>query len=521
MGFRRIASIARKLNSDTEIYFITVGNLYSLATHLFPSNRAKFSDKDVDTIAERLAKADLLCFSSMTASAPYVEKIVRAVKRKNPNIFTLWGGVHCIISPDEAIKHVDAICAGEGEVPFKIFYEVFAAGKTPLNTPGMWFNIEEGIIKNKNYELNSTDDLNSFPHLFYDLTCQIYDLKLRRFRQFTKNDYIQYNGLSYRTIWSIGCPFSCTYCANDAFLSNDKKYGIIRYPTVDYILEEIENAIKAYPFISTVVFYDDNFIGIPLDVLRVFSEKYKKQIRLPFVASGLSPNFITKEKIDLLGKAGMNRGRMGIQSGSERILSFYNRPTPLVNIKESARILAEAAKKYKMIPPAYDIISDNPLETREDIIQTLRFLYELDRPYTLTIFSLRAFPKTKLWNYFEGHPSIDIRERVSSYLETRKTTANILLYLLAIAKPPKSIFFWLLKYVKGYREKQGSFPVLYLMVKGIYLLSRGIVHLRELDFTTIVGPWGYYLWKLGFIKSKFLKLRDGDFSVCAKTSTFG
>jgi len=465
-----------------------------------------FTDKDLNIIAEELARADLLCFSSMTPSASYVEKIVEAVRRRNPKIFIIWGGTHCIMYPQEAIKHVDAICTGEGENSFKKFYETFAAEKEYSLTPSMWFNKEDKITRNRNLGLSGSDELNSFPHLFYGLDCRIYDLKLRKFRQFTKDDYISYNSLSYKTLWTIGCPFSCAYCANDTFIGNDKDYRLIRHSSVDYILEEIENAVRIYPFISNIVFYDDNFIGLPADILESFSWQYQRRINLPFVVFGLHPNLITKEKIGLLGKAGMNRGRMGIQSGSQRTLSFYNRETPLQKVEESAKILAEASQEYKMIPPAYDIISDNPVETKEDVIATLKFLYGLKRPYTLTIFSLRVFPGTKLWDYFENNSVKDIRHKAGSYLDTKETMANILLYLLGITRPPKRIFLWLLKYVKGDQEEQRLYPFLHSIVKSAYLSARAFEHLRKLDFTTIAGHWGYYFWKMGFIKSRFRKI---------------
>ncbi|MBU0634276.1 MAG: radical SAM protein, partial [Candidatus Omnitrophica bacterium] len=473
LGFRRIVSIARKFNPDSQVYFLTVGNLYSFATHFFPSNHLNYSDNDFDSISGEFADADILCFSSMTASAFYIEKIIQYVKKKNPKVFVLWGGAHAIIYPDQAIKHADAICTGEGEYPFDMFYRAFTEGKDYSTTPSMWFNTGKGIVKNKNRRLDTPEELSYFPHLYYGLDCSIFDLRRRIFRRFTQADYINYNSLSYRTVWSIGCPFSCAYCANDVFLSNDKDYGWIRYPSVDYIISEIEKAIAIYPFISTVIFYDDSFIGIPLDDIKAFAHEYKKRINLPFLVAGIHPNFVTREKINLLAEAGMNRTRMGIQSASEKTLSFYRRFTSLSKIKESAKILSEATRHYGLIPPAYDIISDNPVESREDIVDTLMFLYELDRPYTLTIFSLRIFPYTKLWDYFRRQPEmIDLCGQTNSYLQTKKNIANILLYILAVMKPPKAFFYWVLRFVKGGNERQSSHPVFYLLVKGIYLSSR-------------------------------------------------
>lgn len=503
LGFRRVVAVARQLNPQTEVYFITPGNLYSLASHIFPSLKREFNKKDARLVAKTLAKADLLCFSSMTPSASYTEEIIAEVKKINPKVFILWGGAHCILHPNEAIKKVDAICTGEGEIPFQVFLNSFSSGKINYRIQSLWFRKGKRIIKNPNRMLNSTTELDSFPHLFYDLSCEIYDLKLKKFRSFTIKDYLKYNGLTYRTLWSIGCPFVCIYCANNAFINIDSNYRRIRYSSVDYLIEEIEKGIKTYPFISTVSFSDDNFIALPLEVIKEFARKYKKRINLPFVVFGLHPNLVDREKIEVLGKAGMNRGRMGIQSGCARILAFYNRPTTIKNIIKSASILGKAARKYKMIPPAYDIISDNPLETREDIIQTLQLLYNLERPYTLTVFSLRVFPKTALSEYFRKYPSIDISWQTSSYLDTRKTLTNILIYYLAMTKPPKFIFNWLLKYIKNYQDDNHNYPTIHLIIRTLYLSSRALDHLKKLDFSTIVGPFGYYLWKIGLIRSRF------------------
>ncbi|MFH1827323.1 MAG: cobalamin-dependent protein [bacterium] len=500
LGFRKVVSVARELNLDTEIYFITTGNLYSLKTHLFPSTRETFTYKDYKKIAKKLSDSDLICFSSMTPSAFCVERIVKYIRKYNPKAFILWGGTHTIINPEDAIKHVDAICTGEGEAVFANFYRAFLNKKNYLKTKSMWFKKGRKLYKNSNLPLNEPEKLASFPHLYYGLDCEIYDLKKGIFREFTKRDFLNFNGLSYRTVWTIGCPFSCIYCANDAFIRYDCKYRIIRFSPVDHMLDEIVNAINIYPFISTVVFYDDNFIAIPVSTLKEFVKKYKKRVGLPFAVSGLHPNFITKEKMDILGKAGMNRGRMGIQSASERILAFYQRPTPLPVVRRSANILADMARKYRMIPPSYDIIIDNPIEEKKDLVDSLRFLYKLKRPYTLTIFSLRVFPKTRLWDYFQSHPSTDIRQLTSSYLDTRKTVASVLFYMVSVARPPKFIFEQLLKKVNGHNENKRFYPTLYWLAKMTYLVSRGLSHLKRLDFTTIVGPYGYYLWKVGLVR---------------------
>jgi radical SAM superfamily enzyme YgiQ (UPF0313 family) len=229
------------------------------------------------------------------------------------------------------------------------------------------------------------------------------------------------------------------------------------------------------------------------------------------------PNIIRQEKIDLLCEAGMNRARMGMQSGNERMLKFYERRTTPERIRDSVSMLGKAAKKYKMIPPAYDIITDNPMEDRKDIVETLRFLYDLERPFVLTIFSLRVFPGTRMWEYFSVHPEWgDPRKINSSYLDTRKTMGNVMLYLLGMTRPPKRLFEMMLRRVRGYEEPQPDYPILHMLVKSVYLAKRAFDHLTKLDFTVIVGWWTYYVWKLGLLRN--IRRQPGPGSV-AGTST--
>ena len=41
------------------------------------------------------------------------------------------------------------------------------------------------------------------------------------FQPLSLGDYMTNDGLSYTTLWSIGCPFHCSYCGNTKFIAND------------------------------------------------------------------------------------------------------------------------------------------------------------------------------------------------------------------------------------------------------------------------------------------------------------
>ena len=470
LGFRKIATIAKEFDSSSEVYFVPGDNLSSFKSHLFPNREIGLTDKDIVTIADTLSDADLLCFSAMTPDAKYVERIIQEV-RKRSTAYILWGGTHCILYPEEALKYADAICTWEGEISFKLFLENFESTDIP--------NIRYKDSQNIKTNFDRVDTK------FYYGDALIFEN--HGWRKLGNKEYMKYHGLTYRTIWSLGCPYMCSFCANDAFIAINKNYKKIYYPPVDFIINEVKEGIKRYPFVKTVSFYDDNFIHIPLNFIKEFAEKYKKEINLPFAVFGVYPDLVDREKLEVLCNIGLNRVRMGIQSGSQKTLKMYTRPTQLPVIKKAVQTLAELTKKYKMIPPAYDIISDNPLESREDCIETLNFIYIMARPFTLTIFSLRLFPKTKLWDIFKGHP---LREGDTSYLNTHKTIYNSLLYLLAVCRPPLFIFNFLIKFI----DKKSS--ILYFSTRVLYFISRGLSHLKKFDFSNMTGTWVYYLWRI-------------------------
>lgn len=407
------------------------------------------------------------------------------------------GGVHAIIVPEDAIKSADAVCTGEGEFAFQEFFDKFRNGKDFTDTKNFWFRYNAGIIRNPFRPLMSGDEMTNLPLLEYANGEEIIYEPNRGFRPLTKMDYLQLNSLAYNTIWTIGCPFHCTYCGNTKFIDNDKLYGRLRHPSAEYMVSEIKHALKVHPFIGSVIFNDDSFMVLTMEVLQEFAQKYKKEIDIPFAVYGVIPNYVQEEKFDILVRAGMNRIRMGIQSGSERILKFYKRPSPPKRVMEAT----ETINKFTpyMIPPVYDIITDNPIETKQDVEDTLRLLYKMPRPFTLNIYSLRLMPNTHMEKQFK---ELDITHQdmaSSGYFGLAPTLANALMYLLGTFRPPKFLFEWWIKKAQPYHIKQRMYPRLIFFFRFLWLFKRGLDHLRHMDFVQIPGQPGYVLYKFGII----------------------
>ncbi|HWF73914.1 MAG TPA: hypothetical protein VG186_11250, partial [Solirubrobacteraceae bacterium] len=194
---------------------------------------------------------------------------------------------------------------------------------------------------------------------------------------------------------------------------------------------------------------------------------------------------------------GMNRIRMGIQSGSEHILDFYKRPSPPEKIRAAGQVIGSFAPKYHL-PPAYDLIVDNPIETRQDVVDTLELIYEMPRPYTLFIYSLKVIPNTELERLIKER-GVELDKIDSSFFVIPPRVGNLLLYVLCLWKPPRWLWRLLLRRVRASTEPQPLYPRLGLVLRTLYLARRALAHFRRMDFSIFPGWTGYIAWRLGLV----------------------
>ncbi len=501
-GFRKMAAYVARLNPDTEALYVTTGRYRGIRAALFGlGSGGGLTDDEVDEIAQGLLGADLIGFSSMTGYADLTRRVSQRLRSLDPSVYQVWGGIHPIIQPEDAITaDVDAICTGEGEFAFEEFFAAFRDGRDFTDTKGFWFKPDLGrpdeLKRNHFLPLMTAGQMELLPFPLYGEKERIYR-QGQGFEPISLSDYVTNDGLSYTTLWSIGCPFHCSYCGNTKFIANDAKYKRIRHPSARYIVDQINDARRRFPHLSQVSFHDDSFMAISYPQLEEFAELWKSEVDLPFAVYGVIPNYVKQDKFELLTWAGMNRIRMGIQSGSQHILDFYKRPSPPAKIRAAGEVIGNFTPEYHL-PPAYDLIVDNPVETRQDVIDTLQLLYQMPRPYTLFIYSLKVIPNTELERLIRER-GIEIDEIDSSYFVIPPRVGNLLLYGLCLWKPPAWLWKRLLRRVRASSEPQPLYPRLGLVLRTLYLAHRAIWHFRRMDFSIFPGWTGYAFWRVGMV----------------------
>jgi anaerobic magnesium-protoporphyrin IX monomethyl ester cyclase len=510
-GFRKMAAYVAQLEPDTESCYITTTKRWRSVRGAIAGtigDKPHIGDEEIDEMAQGLKDAELIGYSSMTGYSDLTARVIKRVRELSPDTYQIWGGIHPIIQPEDAIlADVDAICIGEGEFAFEELYNALEEGRDPTHVKNFWFNSTQHtngnggngeIIKNHFLPLMSVPEMEELPFPQYGAEREvIYDPDAHGFAPMSYQDYIANDGLSYMTLWSIGCPFHCSYCGNTKFIANDAKYKRIRHPSAQYMVDQIKDARSRFPHLSHVSFNDDSFMAIPYGQLEEFAELWRSQLGIPFAVYGVIPNYVRQDKFELLTWAGMNRVRMGIQSGSQAMLDFYKRPTPPEKVRHAGNVIASFAPKYH-IPGAYDVIMDNPIETRDDVKATLQLLYDMDRPYTLLIYSLKVIPNTGLEAAMKER-GLSVQEIDDSYLITPPRWANLMLYVLALCRPPAWLWRPLMSQVRASHEPQRLYPRLGLVLRTLYLTKRALSHLRVMDFSIIPGKTGYLFWKFGIV----------------------
>ena len=169
-GFRKMAAYVERLNPDTSIFYVGTKTYRSLwkALRRDTGGVEELTEDDIDRIAAGLAGADIVAFSSMTGYSAVTKRLAARVRRISPQSFVMWGGIHPIIYPEDAIQaDVDAICTGEGEFAFEEFLSLYRDGRDFTGVRNFWFKRDGTIQRNPFRPLQTPLELETLPFQKY------------------------------------------------------------------------------------------------------------------------------------------------------------------------------------------------------------------------------------------------------------------------------------------------------------------------------------------------------------------
>jgi anaerobic magnesium-protoporphyrin IX monomethyl ester cyclase len=302
--------------------------------------------------------ADLFGMSCWTANRRGVALAARAIKLLHPKAHVVVGGPHATPLASEMIEHhpdIDVVTLGESEDTFLELIGRIESGKALSGVAGTVQRDAAGkaVTAGERPAIKQLDALAS-PHDWFD---------------------------THIVMTSRGCPWQCTFCGAETTWGRG-----FRGQSIPYVVHSLESALERLP-VKMIQIKDDTFTANrkrALDICRGIRER-----KLNFLWScDTRVDVLSEDLLREMRLAGCQRLSLGVESGSQRILTAINKKITVDEIVEAT----EMAKKFG-IRLRYYMMLGNRGETAESFRETLAFL-ERAQPHEYLFSCLSIYPGT-------------------------------------------------------------------------------------------------------------------------------
>jgi len=319
--------------------------------------------------------------------------VSKEVRKFDSLIKIVWGGIHTTLYPDSVLKNgfVDFVIIGDGEGAFSGLLDYAISKKKRLEDLD---NIGYKDSDRLKYTTRSFFDLEELPQPAWHL------IKVEKYirRKFYANRVITINT-------SRGCPYKCSFCCVPKV-----HLGNWRGIRAEKIIENLKYLKENYLIDGFQV--DDDEFDINRERVLTLCDLLQKN-NLKFKWSHFSRINIVKE--DVLKaeiKSGLRLVEFGIESGSDRVLSFLNKGQTVEQIINVFNL----CRRLKLKVSALFMIG-LPTETADDLMATVKLVKRLN-PYITLCTIYRPYPGTELFNYC-------INERLFTYDDNLEGVGSI------------------------------------------------------------------------------------------------
>lgn len=350
--------------------------LEARAAHEIAVIDAQVEELSYPHLAERVKQyaPDVVGMTAMTFTLLDVIQTIQLVKANAPDARVVIGGPHAHLFPEETLNlpGVDFVVVGEGEEVFSQLVQHIDNPEQLMQIRGLFFRHAGQVIKTG--YAGMVQDLNSLPFPARHLTpYQRYSSLLAQRSPITT------------MFTSRGCPFRCTFCDRPHL---GKQF---RARSPKNVVDEMVACVKMG--IHEFLIYDDTFTVDRKRVLGVCEEIRQRKLDIGWDIRA-RVDTIDETLLKELRLAGCERIHYGVEAGTEKILKVLNKGITLSQAQNAFAL----TKRAGIETLAYFMIG-SPTETREDIVQTIKFAERLDPDYVhITI--LTPFPGTQI--YFDG-----------------------------------------------------------------------------------------------------------------------
>lgn len=335
---------------------------------------APAEDRDIENVRKEIKDFDIVLV--LTSTMTFNEDLwaINELKAENPKLISILFGSQPSFMPENCLLRsgVDIIVSKEPE--FAIRDVIRKIGKKTdewKSVRGIGFR-ENGVCRiNEDYPF--IDNLDDLP---------LMDRTLLPVKAIYFNPFI--NRYPFTTACtSRGCPGKCTFCTASAFYGRK-----LRCNSNKKVLEEIEYLIKmGY---HEIYFRDETFTIFRKRNRIICEEIIKRGMDIAWIANARAGT-ITKEELELYRQAGCHLIKVGVESGSQKVLDNMKKEITVAQIWELFKNLKEVG-----IDSHAHLMLGNPGETKETVEETLKFVNDID-PTTVDYGICTPYPGSTLF----------------------------------------------------------------------------------------------------------------------------
>lgn len=307
-------------------------------------------------ICRKAREFDVIGITVVSLYMLRVVELIRNLKQSGVKAPIVVGGPHVTVMPESLLSQgADYAVIGEGEITFAELVDCLTEKKDSVyDVKGLKFhNGKEYIYTGRRALIDSLDEI---PLPARDLLpMHRYSTSIARARRQP----------SHSLITSRGCTGVCTFCSKRTFGYR------VRYFSIPRIVEEFFLLRDKYGARDVAV-WDDNFVVNHAVVNEVCDQLLQKGFDLTWSINSRI-DVVNRDILTVLKRAGCTYIAYGIESGSRRLLNRINKRINKEQIRETIRLTKEVG-----IPIRGFFMVGLPTETREEILETVRFAIELD-----------------------------------------------------------------------------------------------------------------------------------------------
>ncbi len=349
-----------------------------------------------DALSRTLVEvADAVCLGVSTLSGYHLRggiEVSRRVKEAFPELPVVWGGWHPTTLPEQTMEapYVDIVVQGQGENAFLELVDRLEQGED-------WSDVD-GLVYRRGGEVRSNDPRP------YDLTANIdiYPYHLIPMERYLRHQVVppelpeEEVTTPVVIISSYGCAFNCGFCGHKV---QYKRW----YPLpAERVVEELTFLVREYG-VDFFVFADGDPAINEGRMIRILDgiEEEKLELRWEFTARADDLIRFKDETLLRMKTLGMESIHVGLEHGVDRLLDLMNKRTTRAMNEAAAEKLARLE-----IPMYANIIFGIPTETREELIENVRFMIKmrsLSPENTVSYMFYLPTPRTPLFDLAIEH----------------------------------------------------------------------------------------------------------------------